>query len=91
MKNKRQNKGKASSDKNPEIAPTSIALNVADYITTKRILNTGGEELNRWLIFLSGKVNNYKITLTQPLNLERMKLNDYQDRWLVLSNKMIYF
>lgn len=38
MKNKRRNKGKASSGKNPEIAPTSIALNVADYITNQKDL-----------------------------------------------------
>ena len=41
MKNK-----KSGFDKNGVMALSFGALNIADYLTTKRILNTGGEELN---------------------------------------------
>jgi len=39
-------KRKSGLDKNGVMALSFGALNVADYLTTKRILNTGGEELN---------------------------------------------
>ena len=69
MKNKRQNKGKASSDKNPETAQTSITLNVADYITTKRTLNTGGEELNPVAYFLIRKSKSLQNKLDSAFEL----------------------
>ena len=39
-------KRKSGLDKNGVMALSFGALNIADYLTTKRILNTGGEELN---------------------------------------------
>lgn len=42
-------------DKNGVMALSFGALNLADYLTTKRILNTGGEELNPIANFLIRK------------------------------------
>ena len=39
-------KRKSGLDKNEVMALSFGALNIADYLTTKRILNTGGEERN---------------------------------------------
>jgi hypothetical protein len=39
-------KRKSGLDKNGVMALSFGALNIADYLTTKRILDTGGEELN---------------------------------------------
>ncbi len=39
-------KKKSGLDKNGVMSLSFGALNIADYLTTKRILNTGGEELN---------------------------------------------
>lgn len=46
MKKIKQKSGITVLDKNGVMALSFGALNIADYMTTKRILNTGGEELN---------------------------------------------
>ena len=48
-------KRKSGLDKNGVMALSYGALNIADYLTTKRILNTGGEELNPVADFLIRK------------------------------------
>jgi hypothetical protein len=55
LKKKNQKKEKTVLDKNGVMALSYGALNLADYITTKRILNTGGEELNPVADFLIRK------------------------------------
>lgn len=55
MKKKRINKRKLEIDKNGIMALSFGALNLADYLTTRRILNTGGEELNPIADFLIRK------------------------------------
>jgi len=55
LKKKKLNKGDAVIDKNGVMALSFGALNLADYMTTKRILNTGGEELNPIVDFLIRK------------------------------------
>jgi len=51
----KKKKEKTGFDKNGVMALSFGALNVADYITTKKILNTGGEELNPIADFLMRK------------------------------------
>lgn len=46
MKKKSQKKEKTGFDKNGVMALSFGALNVADYMTTKKILRSGGEEYN---------------------------------------------
>jgi hypothetical protein len=46
LKNKKQNRRKTVLDKNGVMALSFGVLNIADYLTTRRILNTGGEEFN---------------------------------------------
>ena len=46
MKKKNQKKEKAGSGKNGVMALSFGALNIADYLTTKIILNSGGGEYN---------------------------------------------
>jgi len=46
MKKNYAKKRKSQIDKDEIMALSFGALNLADYLTTKRILNTGGEELN---------------------------------------------
>ena len=55
MKKKNRKKEKIEIDKNGVMALSFGALNLADYLTTRRILNTGGEELNPIADFLIRK------------------------------------
>lgn len=56
MKKKSQKKkDKTGSDKNGVMALSFGALNIADYMTTQKILNSGGEELNPIADFLMRK------------------------------------
>lgn len=55
LKKKNRKIEKKLPDKNPGMALAYAALNVADYLTTRRILNTGGEELNPIADFLIRK------------------------------------
>jgi hypothetical protein len=55
VQKKKQNKEKMLLDKNGVMALSFGALNIADYMTTKRIVNTGGEELNPVVNFLMRK------------------------------------
>lgn len=55
MKRENMKKRKIEIDKNGVMALSFGALNLADYLTTKRILYTGGEELNPIADFLIRK------------------------------------
>ncbi|MFO7666930.1 MAG: DUF5658 family protein [Desulfobacterales bacterium] len=46
MKNRNQKKDKNKSGNNGLMSLSFGALNIADYVTTKKILNSGGEEYN---------------------------------------------
>jgi len=48
-------KKKTAMDKNDVMALSFGALNLVDYLTTRRILNTGGDEYNPAVRFLTGK------------------------------------
>ena len=52
MKKKRTGEKRNKIDKNVALALTFGALNIADYLTTKRILKNGGVELNPFVNFL---------------------------------------
>jgi len=52
LKNKITKKRKLTIDKNAVMALSFGALNLVDYLTTRRILNTGGEEYNPIANFL---------------------------------------
>lgn len=60
LKKKNTKKRKSEINKNGVMDLAFGTLNLADYLTTKRILNTGGEELNpveetlRYSLFLNG-------------------------------------
>ncbi len=55
MKKNYAKKRKIKIDKDGVMALSFGALNLADYLTTRRILNTGGEELNPMANFLIRK------------------------------------
>jgi len=55
MKKNYAKKRKSQIGKDEIMALSFVALNLADYLTTKRIMNTGGEELNPIVDFLIRK------------------------------------
>lgn len=55
MNNKYKKKRKLETNKGGVMALTFGALNLADYLTTRKILNTGGEEYNPVVNFLIRK------------------------------------
>jgi hypothetical protein len=55
LKKKIRKKEKTVLDKNAVLALSFGTLNLADYLTTRRILNIGGEELNPIANFLIRK------------------------------------
>jgi len=55
LKKRNQRKGKFGFDKNGVMALSFGALNIADYMTTKKILREGGDELNPVADFLMKK------------------------------------